>query len=76
MTGRREQLTMAEKKTQEVQQPVEEVYEAAEIAKNAPRLFGYSVDIAKAALDFAGITSCTLTKAKEVIKAFAERKVK
>ena len=67
---------MADKKTQEVQQPVEEVYEAAEIAKNSPRLFGYSEDIAKAALDFAGIKSCTLAKAKEIIKAFAERKVK
>lgn len=67
---------MAERKTQEVQkQPVEETYEAAEIAQNSPRLFGYSIDLANAALEIAGLKSCTLTKAKEVIKAFAERKV-
>lgn len=66
---------MAEKKTQEVQKPVEETFEAAEIAQNSPRLFGYSIDIANAALELAGLKSCTLTKAKEVIKAFAERKV-
>ena len=66
---------MAEKKTQEVQQPVEEQYEASEIAQNSPRLFGYSIDLAAAALEIAGLKTCTLTKAKEVIKAFAERKV-
>lgn len=72
---------MAEKKTQATttpvvkEQPVEETYEAAEIAQNSPRLFGYSGDIAAAALDEAGLKSCTLNKAKEVIKAFAERKV-
>ncbi len=68
---------MAEKKTQEVQkQPVvEDTFEAAEIAQNSPRLFGYSIDLANTALELAGLKSCTLSKAKEVIKAFAERKV-
>ena len=69
---------MAEKKTQENQkQPVavESTYTAAEIAQNSPRLFGYSVDLATAALEVAGLKTCTVTKAKEVIKAFAERKV-
>ncbi len=70
---------MAEKKTQtntqETKQQVEETFEATEIAQNSPRLFGYSIDLATAALEIAGIKTCTPTKAKEVIKAFAERKV-
>lgn len=53
----------------------ESVYEAAEIAVNAPRLFGYSVDLATAALDYNKIERCTLEKAKKTIKEFAERKV-
>ena len=54
----------------------EPVYEAKEIAANAPRLFGYSVDIATAALTFNKLERCTLEKAKKLIKEFAERKVK
>lgn len=52
-----------------------QVFEASEIAKHAPQLFGYSVDIATAAFDYSGITSCTLDEARKVIKSFAERKV-
>ncbi len=54
----------------------EPIYEAKEIAANAPRLFGYSVDIATAALTYSKVERCTLEKAKELIKEFAERKVK
>lgn len=53
----------------------EPVYEAAEIATNAPRLFGYSVDLANAAFTFNKVERCTLEKAKKIIKDFAERKV-
>lgn len=70
---------MAEKKAEaqahNVQRKVEDVYEASEIAQAAPRLFGYSVDIATAALDFNGIKRSTLAEAKKIIKDFAERKV-
>ena len=51
------------------------IYEAVEIAANAQRLFGYSADIATAALDFNHVTRCSLEKAKKLIKDFAERKV-
>jgi len=67
---------MAKEKTPEVQAPVNvEKYSAAEIAQNAPRLFGYSQDLASAALELAGKGTYTLAEAKEIIKAFAERKV-
>lgn len=71
---------MAEKKVENAQavqaaQKAEETFEAAEIAANAPRLFGYSTDIAAAALEFKGIKRCTLEDAKKIIKEFAERKV-
>ncbi len=36
----------------------------------------YSVDIATAALTYSKVERCTLEKAKELIKEFAERKVK
>ena len=49
------------------------VYDAAEIAANAQHLFGYNADIATAALDFNHVTRCSLEKAKELIKDFAER---
>ncbi len=53
----------------------EAVFDAGEIAANAPRLFGYSVDLAAAALGFNRIERCTLEQAKKAIKGFAERKV-
>ncbi len=53
----------------------EPVYEAAEMAANAPRLFGYSIDLATAAFDFNHIERATLSEAKTIVKNFAERKV-
>ena len=52
-----------------------ETYEAAEIAANAPRLFGYSIDIATAALKVNGIERCTLAEAEKLIKDFAAKRV-
>lgn len=69
---------MAEKKdvAQEPKPKTEDTYEASEIAKASPKLFGYSIDIATAALAVNGIKSCTVAEAKRIIKEFAERKVK
>ncbi len=53
----------------------EPTYEAAEIAANALRLFGYGVDLATAALDYNHIERCTVETARKIIKEFAERKV-
>ena len=56
-------------------QQVEETYEPAEIAANAPRLFGYSVDLATAALSLKVEERYTLADAKRIIKDFAEKRV-
>ena len=69
---------MAEKKKADVvatEKVAAETYEAKEIAENSPTLFGYSRDIAAAALELAKIERCTLDEAAKTIKAFAERKV-
>ena len=65
---------MAEKKVKAPTEQEQE-YEAAEIAANAPRLFGYSIDIATAAFDVNHVERCTLSAAAKIIKEFAERKV-
>ena len=68
---------MADKKptnTQAVQEE-EPTYEASEIAANAPRLFGYSADLATAAFKVTGTERCTLTAARKIIKDFAEKRV-
>lgn len=68
---------MAEKKTEaEVNVTKADVFEAKDIAQNAPSLYGYSTDIATAAFQTAGVKRCTLEEAKKIIKTFAERKVK
>jgi len=69
---------VTETEEQPVAQKTEQVqtlYEASEIARNAPRLFGYSIDIATAALAMKKVKSCTLKRAEEIIRDFAERKV-
>lgn len=69
---------MAEKKKADVvatEEAAAEVFDAKEIAENSPTLFGYSTDIAAAALEIAKIERCTLNEAAKTIKAFAERKV-
>ncbi len=66
---------MSDKKTETRAVEPEAIYDAAEIAQNAQRLFGYNVDLATAAFDFGGVKSCTLAEAQKIIKEFAERKV-
>lgn len=51
-------------------------YKASEIAANAQRLFGYSPDLARAAFAYNKVDRCTLEKARQLIRNFAERKVK
>lgn len=53
----------------------EPTYDAQEIAANAQQLFGYSVDIATAALAFNRVERTTIEEARAIIKGFAERKV-
>lgn len=53
----------------------ETMYDAAEIAANSVRLFGYHVDLARAALEYNRISRCSIATAKKIIKDFAERKV-
>ena len=72
---RKELDTMSDKKPTATPVVQAETYEATEIAANAPRLFGYSIDIATAALKVAGIDRCTLADAKKTIKEFAEKRV-
>ena len=40
-----------------------------------PELFKLGADVVSAALGFAKVKSCTLAKARELVKTFAERKV-
>lgn len=56
--------------------PNASTYSAAELAQNAPRLFGCSRDVAAAALRYNKIRSSTVDEARKIIKAFAERKIK
>lgn len=66
---------MSEKKTTATQAVQAETYEANEIAANAPRLFGCSIDIATAAFKVNGIERCSLADAEKIIKDFAGKRV-
>lgn len=74
MATPKQQESKAPAAAKTAQQP-ETLYDASEIAANSPRLFGYSVDLARAAFDFHGVTRIGLTQARALIKSFAERKV-
>lgn len=66
---------MVKKNTPQITPLPEPVYDTSEIAANAQRLFGYSVDIARAAFDCGNVKRCSLNEAKHIIQSFAERKV-
>lgn len=53
----------------------ESVYSASELAANAKEAFGVKQECVIAALKAAGITKCTATEAKQVIKKFLEKEV-
>lgn len=56
--------------------PQESVYTADELAGNAVQLFGVMPECAIVALKMAGITSCTVSQAKELVRAFMKKEVK
>lgn len=66
---------MAKEKAEPEAVQAAEVFDAKEIAENAPRLFGYSHDLTATALELAGIDRCTIAEAEKITKQFAERKV-
>lgn len=66
---------MSDKKTTTAPTIQAETYEAKEIAANAPRLFGCSIDIATAAFKVNGIERCSLADAEKIIKDFAGKRV-
>lgn len=51
------------------------VYTVKEFADQAVTLFGVRQECVIAALKSAGITSCTLLKAKEIVKSFMRKEV-
>lgn len=55
---------------------VEPVYSAGEFADNAKQLFGVRRECVVAALKSAGISSCTVSKAKETVNAFMKKEVR
>lgn len=55
---------------------VESVYSATEIADNALTLFKVRKECVVAALRAAGITTCSVSQAKEIVEAFMKKEVK
>ena len=65
----------AEAPAQTVQAPSEAEYSAGEFAQNATQLFGARKECVEAAMKSANVTSCTLSKAKEIVTAFLNKEV-
>lgn len=71
-------------KTEPVSQPkaksefkqTEPVYSSVELSANANILFGVRTECAVAALKTAGITECTVSKAKGIVQSFMKKEVK
>lgn len=66
--------TQPKAKAEPVKQ-TEPVYSVTELAANANTLFGVRTECAVAALRTAGITGCTVSKAKEIIRTFMKKEV-
>lgn len=54
----------------------ESAYTAAELADNATALFGTRKECVLAALKEAGVQSCTLARARELVEKFRKKEVK
>lgn len=54
----------------------ESTYTAEEFSANAVKLFGTRKECVSAALKAAGITTCTLSKARDVVEKFIKKEVK
>ena len=66
--------TQSKAKTEPVRQ-TEPVYSATELAANANTLFGVRTECAVAALRTVGITDCTVSKAREIVRTFMKKEV-
>lgn len=78
VTAEKEQKTGAKSTTTEKpsSKQVESVYTAGEIADNAMTLFKVRKECVVAALRAAGITTCAVSQAKEIVEAFMKKEVK
>ena len=56
--------------------PVESEYKVSELAENAKNLFGMRPECVTAALKAADKATCTVSEARDIVKAFMEREVK
>ena len=56
--------------------PVESEYKVSELAENAKNLFGTRPECVTAALKAAEKVTCTVSEAKDIVKAFLEKEVK
>lgn len=60
----------------ELAKQTESFYTLEELSENAKQLFGVRAECVVAALKATGIRECTVSKAKEIIKAFMKKEVK
>lgn len=74
-TTEKQSKTVKEPKLELVKQ-TESFYTLEELSENAKQLFGVRAECVAAALKAAGIKECTVSKTKEIIKAFMEKEVK
>lgn len=58
------------------QATTESMYSAEELATVAGSVFGTSQDCVTAALKVAGISKCTISKAKAIVEAFRKKEVR
>ena len=63
-------------KAEEVKAPAESEYTIEELADGAGNIFNTRRECVVAALKVAGVTTCTVSKAKELVDAFLKKEVK
>ncbi len=63
-------------KAEEVKAPAESEYTIEELADGAGNIFNTRRECVVAALKVAGVTMCTVSKAKELVDAFLKKEVK
>ncbi len=68
--------TKAEVKAEEKVKAPEEVYDAKDLAENAEVLFSTRPECVTAALKAADIVTCTVEKARTIVREFLSKEVK
>lgn len=63
-------------KVEKVKTPAESEYTIEELADGAGNIFNTRRECVIAALKVAGVTTCTVSKAKELVDAFLKKEVK